>query len=95
MVNQAHTKWFKSVFQHHTAFLMSNPHCEELLGPVLSMLEARTKHYAPLLQLKGKLDIMSKQMTSAKSGEAARDNLWQKEALLGNFIFIALLVSNG
>ena len=81
MVNQSHAKWLKSVFQHHTAFLMSTPHCDELLGPVVAMLEARTKHYAPLVQLKGKLDIMTRQLTSTNPTESSSTS--QQEALLG------------
>ena len=61
---------------------MSNPHCEELLGPVYSMLEARTKHYASLMQLKGKLDIMTRQITQTPEDNTAMETA-NKEPLLG------------
>ena len=73
MVNFAHGKWLQSVLQHHTSYLMSSPHCEDLLGPVVAMLQARTKHYTPLVQLKGKLDIMTKQIRSRKEGDGQPD----------------------
>lgn len=80
MVNSSHSKWLRSVLQHHTSFLMSNPHCQELLGPVYAMLEARTRHYAPLAQLKGKLDILTKQITMKPEERKSMDVA--KEALL-------------
>ncbi|TRY63064.1 hypothetical protein TCAL_07148 [Tigriopus californicus] len=80
MVNSSHSKWLKSVLQHHTSFLMSNAHCQELLGPVYAMLEARTRHYASLAQLKGKLDILTKQITMKPEERKSMDVA--KEALL-------------
>ena len=65
MVNQSHSKWLRSVLQHHTAYLMSNPHCHDLLGPVYATLEARTRHYSKLVQLKGKLDEAIDKWTKA------------------------------
>lgn len=62
MVNQSHAKWLRSVLQHHSSYLMSSAHCDELLGPIVAMLQARTKHYAPLINLKGKLDVMTRQI---------------------------------
>ena len=82
MVNHSHAKWLRSVLEHHTAFLMANPNREELLGPVYSMLEARTKHYAPLVQLKGKLNLITKQMKHTKPEETSNVDA-SKEALLG------------
>ena len=81
MVNQAHAKWLRSVLQIHTSHLMSTPACQELLGPVYAMLEARTRHYSALLQLKGKLDIMTKQITAKPEELATAES--EKEALLG------------
>ena len=80
-MNHSHSKWLRSVLQNHTAFLMANPNREELLGPVYSMLEARTKHYAPLVQLKGKLNLISKQMNTKPEETSNVDP--NKEALLG------------
>ncbi len=83
MVNNSHSKWMRSVLQHHAGFLMSNPECENLLGPVLAMLETRTKHHSALLQLKGKLDIMTRQLTTRPEERAASVEEVNKEALLG------------
>ena len=85
MVNQSHSKWLRSVLQHHTAYLMSNPHCHDLLGPVYATLEARTRHYAKLVQLKGKLDLLTKQISASPEDAAGAggDNFdASKEALL-------------
>ena len=82
MVNQAHSKWLKCAIQIHTAHLMSTSHCEELLGPIYSLIEARTKHYSMALQLKGKLDMMTRQIT-AKPETTDKDEISSREALLG------------
>ena len=66
---------------------MSTPDCEEILGPVYSLIENRTRHYAMALQLKGKLDMMTRQVT-AKPDEAEKDELASREALLGMYAFL-------
>merc|ERR1712062_4717 len=81
IVNQAHSKWLKYTIQIHTGHLMSTPQCEELLGPVYSLIEARTGHYSVALQLKGKLDMMTGQMT-AKPENSEKDEATKREALL-------------
>jgi len=81
MVNQAHSKWLKYAIQIHTGHLMSTPNCEELLGPVYSLIEARTRHYSMALQLKGKLDMMTRQIT-AKPDSTEKDEVSNREALL-------------
>ena len=45
----------------HTGFLVSVPDCQDLLGPVHALLEARTGAYNSVLQLRGKLDLVIKQ----------------------------------
>ena len=82
MVNQAHSKWLKHALQIHTAHLMSTPQCEELLGPIYSLIETRTRHYNAALQLKGKMDMMTKQIT-AKPDTTSKDDVTAREALLG------------
>ena len=93
MVNQSHSRWLMAVLQHHAAFLMSNPACEDLLGPLHSMLTARTRTHADMLRLKGKLDVVTRKL--GKQGEAAvsaaavdRETVDQ-EALLGNMMFLS------
>ena len=87
VVNQAHAKWLKQTIQIHTGHLMSTPHCEEILGPVYSLIENRTRHYAMALQLKGKLDMMTRQVT-AKPDETQKDEIASREALLGRLLLI-------
>ena len=82
MVNQAHSKWLKCAIQIHTAHLMSTPQCEELLSPIYSLIEARTRHYSSALQLKGKLDMMTRQIT-AKPDTIKEGDITAREALLG------------
>ena len=87
MVNQAHAKWLKYAIQIHTGHLMSTPDCEEILGPVYSLIEARTRHYSMALQLKGKLDMMTRQIL-AKPESTDKDEITSREALLGTLIII-------
>lgn len=56
----------------HTGFLVSVPDCQDLLGPVYALLEARTGAYNSLLQLRGKLDLVIKQK-SGRVEDAAVD----------------------
>ena len=65
---------------------MANPNREELLGPVYSILEARTKHHAPIVQLKGKLNFLLKQLNTRPEETSNVDA--NKEALLGTTITI-------
>jgi len=76
-----HAKWTKAVIQHHSSHLMSSSKCEELLSSLYSLTEARTKNYSKILRLKGKLDIMTHQITAQPEApeETAETN---KEALL-------------
>jgi len=87
MVNAPHAKWLRAVLQHHSAFLMSNPACQELLGPLMAMLEARTKHHGAILRLKGKLDIVTKQIAASREGDSGDGTTLgdhaDKQALLG------------
>jgi hypothetical protein len=55
----------------------------QVLGPLYALLEARTRHYGALLQLKGKLDMMTRQIVAPPEEEG-----WpkpSKEALLSEF----------
>jgi len=79
MVNSSHAKWLRSVLTLHTGFLVSVPDCQDLLGPVYALLEARTNAYSSVLQLRGKLDLVIKQK-SGRTEDAAVDA--DQEALL-------------
>jgi len=86
MVNQSHSKWLRSTLQVHTGHLMNSPQCAELLGPIYAMLEARTRHYNSLLQLKGKLEIMTKQI-NAKAQEVATGAAPDEESAVAKFVY--------
>jgi len=77
--NASHAKWLKSVLAIHTGYLVSIPDCQDLLSPVYALLERRTSHYSQVLQLKGKLELLTKQ-TDSKEGDKIIDT--NKEALL-------------
>ena len=52
--------------------MVSVPYCQDLLGPVYALLEARTGAYNSVLQLRGKLDFVIKQK-SGRVEDAAVD----------------------
>jgi len=79
MVNASHAKWLKSVLTIHTGYLVTVPDCQELLSPVYALLETRTQHYNQVLQLRGKLDLLTKQ-ASDKQGDTVVDT--DQQALL-------------
>lgn len=76
----AHAKWMKAILRHHTSFLMSSPHCEDILTSVYAMIEAKTRNYNKILQLRGKLEMMVQQVTSQP--ESVAESVSAKEALL-------------
>ena len=41
---------------------MSSPECEEILASMNTVIEGRTRNYAKILQLRGKLEMMVKQV---------------------------------
>merc|ERR1712106_161259 len=71
MVNASHAKWLKSVLTIHTGYLVSVPDCQDLLSPVYALLETRTQHYNQVLQLRGKLELLT-QPSSQTSTAAPR-----------------------
>lgn len=79
MVNASHAKWLRSVLTLHTGYLVSVPDCQDLLTPVYALLETRTAHYPQILQLRGKLELLTRQ-TEEKEGDKVVDT--NKEALL-------------
>jgi len=81
-VDGSHAKWLRSVLATHTGFLVSVPECRELLSPVYALLEARTQHYSQVLQLRGKLELLTKQTEAAGQGQDAANLDQHKEALL-------------
>ena len=59
---------------------MSVPACHTVLAPVYALLEARTQNYSQVLEVRGKLEMMTKQR-SEKSAEHHIDI--DKEPLIG------------
>lgn len=78
-VDASHAKWLRSVLSLHTGYLVSVPECRDLLTPVYALLEARTSHYPQVLQLRGKLELLTKQ-TDVTGEDTEVDT--GKEALL-------------
>jgi len=80
----SHGKWLKAVLQHHTSYIMSSPECEEILTSMNTIIEARTRNYSKILQLKGKLDMIVKQINTQDEDDRFQPELNQasKEALL-------------
>jgi hypothetical protein len=80
----SHGKWLKAVLQHHTSYIMSSPECEEILSSMNTIIEARTRSYSKILQLKGKLDMIVKQINTQDEDDRFQPELIQpsKEALL-------------
>ena len=62
------------------SYLVSVPACHTVLAPVYALLEARTQHYSQVLEVRGKLEMMTKQR-SDKSAEHHIDI--DKEPLIG------------
>jgi hypothetical protein len=76
---------------HLSKFLFSIVlECPTLLGPVYAMLEARTKHYGTLLLLKGKLDMMTRQIVAP--ADDLNSALPSKEALLGKYSLSIIII---
>jgi len=80
----SHGKWLKAVLQHHTSYIMSSPECEEILTSMNTIIEARTRNYSKILQLKGKLDMIVKQINTQDEDDRFQpeSNQASKEALL-------------
>eukprot|EP00090_Calanus_glacialis_P015613 TRINITY_DN2460_c0_g1_i2.p1 TRINITY_DN2460_c0_g1~~TRINITY_DN2460_c0_g1_i2.p1 ORF type:complete len:606 (-),score=281.26 TRINITY_DN2460_c0_g1_i2:53-1870(-) len=79
MVNASHAKWLKAVLTIHTGYLVSVPDCQDLLSPVYALLETRTRHYNQVLQLRGKLELLTRQAMD-RQGDTVVDT--EKQALL-------------
>ncbi|XP_021944574.1 WD repeat-containing protein 43 [Folsomia candida] len=58
MLNHSVIKWLKAIFKVHSAFLMSCPSSEDMLGPFISLLHSREILYPQMCQLKGKLELI-------------------------------------
>ena len=68
------------IFVIVSRYLVSVPDCRELLTPLYALLETRTQHYNQVLQLRGKLELLTRQ-TMDRQGDTVVDT--EKQALLG------------
>ena len=79
-VNASHAKWLRSVLTIHAGYLVSVPACHAVLAPVFALLEARTQNYSQVLEVRGKLEMMTKQ----RSDQSAEHHIdIDKEPLIG------------
>ena len=65
--------WLKCLLSSHTGYIMSLPDSQQLLSPLLSALEDRTKNYNSVFQLVGKLDMLDKQIKQKTDDKADRE----------------------
>ena len=69
--------WLQSLLTVHTGYIMSLPDSAEILSPLSSVLEDRTKHYSSVYQLRGKLDMLEKQIREKNEVTEKGDNVEQ------------------
>ncbi|CAB4056584.1 UTP5 [Lepeophtheirus salmonis] len=81
IVSQSHSNWLKSILLHHSSFLMSIPNCDQVLSSLITMLEERTRNYTSLIQLQGKLNLITKQMSKHSEVGSSSESV-DREALL-------------
>ena len=79
MVNASNAHWLKAVLTIHTGYLVSVPDYQDLLIPVYALLETRIQHYNQVLQLRGKLELFTRQ-AMIRQGDTVLDT--EKQALL-------------
>ena len=64
----SHVLWAQAVIRHHVGYLVSTPkvHSEVLL-PLSDVINARTANFLPILKLKGKIQMIKRQMEHNRS----------------------------
>ena len=58
----AHGKWLKTILHHHWAYLVSSPEYEAILASMNATIEAKTRSYDKILQVRGKIEMMLEQI---------------------------------
>jgi len=59
----SHVIWAQAVIRHHIGYLVSSPKVHsELLLPLSDLISARTSNFLPILKLKGKIEMIQRQM---------------------------------
>ena len=58
----AHGKWLKIILHHHSAYLVSSPEYEAILASMNATIEAKTRSYDKILQVRGKIEMMLEQI---------------------------------
>merc|ERR1712025_422083 len=75
--NKGPALWLQSLLTVHTGYIMSLPDSADILSPLSSVLEDRTKHYSSVYQLRGKLDMLEKQIREKNEVTEKGDNVEQ------------------
>ncbi len=72
----SHVLWAQAVIRHHVGYLVSTPkvHTEVLL-PLSDVISARTANFLPILKLKGKIQMIKRQMEHNRSQRPEGNNL--------------------
>eukprot|EP00158_Paraphelidium_tribonemae_P005426 Partr_v1_DN27327_c0_g1_i4_m46685 putative WD repeat domain 43 len=55
-------KWLKAVLMSHMAYLLSHPNLAQKLAPLYQTIDARLANFPKLLQLNGRLELLSMQI---------------------------------
>ena len=58
----AHGKWLKTILHYHSAYLVSSPEYEAILASMNAAIEAKTRSYDKILQVRGKIEMMLEQI---------------------------------
>lgn len=65
--------WLKAVIKSHAGQLMANSEVRDTLSPVLGLVETRLGLLAPLLRLRGRLDLLVDQIGESSKGNVTGD----------------------
>lgn len=65
--------WLKAVIKLHAGQLMANSDVRDTLSPVLGLVETRLGLLAPLLRLRGRLDLLVDQIGESSKGNVTGD----------------------
>ena len=72
----AHGKWLKIILHHHSAYLISSPEYEAILASMNATIEAKTRSYDKILQVRGKIEMMLEQIRkSPGKSNASKDEI--------------------
>lgn len=73
VASQIAVLWLKAVIKSHAGQLMANSDVRDTLSPVLGLVETRLGLLAPLLRLRGRLDLLVDQIGESSKGNVTGD----------------------